>query len=1093
MQTEHSPFPSDETLAAYIDGRLDEETRKRVVEHMAECPECFDSVLGTNEALTSTTTSAKATSDGFRNWRRYALAAAIILSAVPGYILYQRVWINRDWYPSLRDAAPEHRNIEARLTGFPHHPLKPNFRSANKDDDTGNWKVLGVAAEIKDAAKAHPTVNNLHALGVSYLLAGKSSDAVQKLELAIEEDAHELAPIRAVEKTNNARLLNDLAAAYLASAKDDQRPALLVKAIECAERAWDIGRTPEAAWNRALALEALGARDQARGAWLEYLHIDPHSQWSAEASGHLAKLNEPDADKRPLPGNLQTVGPIVVSICESPLQNRQRAEDELFGRWGAAAVAGNTTAARRAAQEIGEIADALADCNGDFLLRDALQSVRIVRSEADRKRLARAHEKFAEATRLYRQRNIDAAATQIAAVLPVFANLNRAFYERGLLSAASCAYYRNDYRACEAGVSPLIERLGQKSQYRSLLAHALWVRASARAALGLVYESIADYRSALAIFEQLGERQNVAGIETLLASRCEDVGDFDAAWTHRLVALQMTANEPPSMSALQLLLQAAEEAARENALAAARVFLDRMLAVSTRPEWRDMRVLALLRRAQVEDSAQQQTVARIDRREAFALAEAIPSNEMRMFTLTSLDYVRAWAADGVHDDSVLDVAIEYARSHDRRLVLPEILTLAAERYARRGERARARSAIEEALHELDLQRERASSVVDREASLAAAGDTYQQAIAAALACGDPEWAFALLERSHVAGRGAQVHSTSEIRAALPHGTAVVEYAVLPESILIWFIRNEHTSFFEQQVRPGEVAAAVREFAATIRSVDRFPSDDDLHRFLIDPWLRDATGIDAIAFVPDAELTEVAFPALHASGAACVERFRITTSISATGLLRRSPISSRAADSLLAVAPGAPAGLNLDDLPAAAREARAIFGMYPRSVLLDAGRASKAKFIDSSRDAAILHYGGHAIDNPRSPAFAALVLRDDNGRPALLYAHEIASLSLDRTRVVILAACSTSAGVEQRAGNLSSLSRAFVTAGASSVIGSLWPIEDAAAAEFSVALHQKLRRGEGAAAALRDVQVSALDRMPPRAWAAFESLGDLGSL
>src|SRR5438874_568036 len=41
MQTEHSPFPPDETLAAYIDGRLDEETRKRVVEHMAECPECF--------------------------------------------------------------------------------------------------------------------------------------------------------------------------------------------------------------------------------------------------------------------------------------------------------------------------------------------------------------------------------------------------------------------------------------------------------------------------------------------------------------------------------------------------------------------------------------------------------------------------------------------------------------------------------------------------------------------------------------------------------------------------------------------------------------------------------------------------------------------------------------------------------------------------------------------------------------------------------------------------------------------------------------------------------------------------------------------
>src|SRR5213592_1840720 len=49
MQTEHSPFPTDETLAAYIDGRLDKETRKRVVEHMAECPECFDVVMGGRE------------------------------------------------------------------------------------------------------------------------------------------------------------------------------------------------------------------------------------------------------------------------------------------------------------------------------------------------------------------------------------------------------------------------------------------------------------------------------------------------------------------------------------------------------------------------------------------------------------------------------------------------------------------------------------------------------------------------------------------------------------------------------------------------------------------------------------------------------------------------------------------------------------------------------------------------------------------------------------------------------------------------------------------------------------------------------------
>src|SRR2546430_1543511 len=43
---EHTGFPSDETLAAFLDGRLDPETRRRVVEHMTTCDECYSVVMG---------------------------------------------------------------------------------------------------------------------------------------------------------------------------------------------------------------------------------------------------------------------------------------------------------------------------------------------------------------------------------------------------------------------------------------------------------------------------------------------------------------------------------------------------------------------------------------------------------------------------------------------------------------------------------------------------------------------------------------------------------------------------------------------------------------------------------------------------------------------------------------------------------------------------------------------------------------------------------------------------------------------------------------------------------------------------------------
>src|ERR1700719_3559751 len=46
---EHAGFPSDETLAAFLDGRLDPETRRRVIEHMTTCDECYSVVASGGE------------------------------------------------------------------------------------------------------------------------------------------------------------------------------------------------------------------------------------------------------------------------------------------------------------------------------------------------------------------------------------------------------------------------------------------------------------------------------------------------------------------------------------------------------------------------------------------------------------------------------------------------------------------------------------------------------------------------------------------------------------------------------------------------------------------------------------------------------------------------------------------------------------------------------------------------------------------------------------------------------------------------------------------------------------------------------------
>ena len=92
---------------------------------------------------------------------------------------------------------------------------------------------------------------------------------------------------------DNARILNDLGAAYLVRAtvttdQDDRS-----KALAAVNRALNADRSLAEAWfNRADALERLGLAQEAREAWQAYLTIDDRSGWFDEARTHLRALDK---------------------------------------------------------------------------------------------------------------------------------------------------------------------------------------------------------------------------------------------------------------------------------------------------------------------------------------------------------------------------------------------------------------------------------------------------------------------------------------------------------------------------------------------------------------------------------------------------------------------------------------------------------------------------------------------------------------------------------------------------------------------------------------------------------------------------------
>jgi CHAT domain-containing protein len=108
--------------------------------------------------------------------------------------------------------------------------------------------------------------------------------------------------------------------------------------------------------------------------------------------------------------------------------------------------------------------------------------------------------------------------------------------------------------------------------------------------------------------------------------------------------------------------------------------------------------------------------------------------------------------------------------------------------------------------------------------------------------------------------------------------------------------------------------------------------------------------------------------------------------------------------------------------------------------------------------------------------------------ALFDARATRSLRLHRRPVVVLAAC-RSGDMHATAGpGGPRLASAFLSAGASAVVSTLWDIDDAVARELMTRLHFELVGGASAPHALQRAVLPMITRTSVANWAGFEVAG-----
>ncbi len=146
--------------------------------------------------------------------------------------------------------------------------------------------------------------------------------------------------------------------------------------------------------------------------------------------------------------------------------------------------------------------------------------------------------------------------------------------------------------------------------------------------------------------------------------------------------------------------------------------------------------------------------------------------------------------------------------------------------------------------------------------------------------------------------------------------------------------------------------------------------------------------------------------------------------------------------------------------------------------------------------AILHFATHGILDPKraenSGLFLSMVDRDGQAQNGFVGLQDIYKLHAP-VDLVVLSACRTGLGKDVRGEGLIGLTRGFMYAGASSVVASLWKVDDEATAELMKRFYTNmLQGGMTPAEALRAAQNSIRQEpqwSAPYYWAAFTLQGD----
>lgn len=349
----------------------------------------------------------------------------------------------------------------------------------------------------------------------------------------------------------------------------------------------------------------------------------------------------------------------------------------------------------------------------------------------------------------------------------------------------------------------------------------------------------------------------------------------------------------------------------------------------------------------------------------------------------------------------------------------------------------------------------------------------------------------------------------DVQSVLTGSEMLLEYVLDEPQSYCLVVTNDDVSVV---TLPGKttVESLVKAYLKAVKAKEQ---PRDLSRRLFDTLLAPVhkRGARQLIIVRDGSLHLLPFDALVGpDGRYFVENHQVAYSPSAATfqVLRSNPQASGPPLGVLAVG-GVPydrSGLrtevitrghtssSLANLPSSRDEAISVSVVFPNAsnVLLLGNRATESS-VKKAADHRVIHFAVHAVANDVRPDRSAIVLLPDPAanEDGFLQASEIVQLKLNAD-LAVLSACDTGVGPVSGQEGISTLARAFLLAGARTVISTLWAIEDETTSFLMNEFYIEFKKTRNPVSAMTTAKRKMLKTFGPKAlpyyWAGFSVEG-----